>query len=75
MAAESGLEGAYDPLTDSIVFKGHVSSAGWENLAEAKVLLRMLREQLPKDDAATFLYYMSMIFKVAQTPLGELCQK
>jgi hypothetical protein len=76
MSDKGELSWAYDPAKDSIVFKGHVTSAGWENLAEAKVLLRMLRKQLPKNDAATFLYYMSVIFKVAEIPLErsyEIC--
>jgi len=75
MAEGAELEWGYDQQTDSIVFKGRVTSAGWANSEEAKVLVRMLRKRLPKDDAATFLYYMSTIFKVAQTPLEELCQK
>jgi|688.fasta_scaffold42126_7 hypothetical protein len=71
MSDKGELSWAYDPAKDSIVFKGHITSAGWENSAEAKVLLRMLRERLPKNDAATFLYYMSVIFRVAETPLEK----
>jgi hypothetical protein len=64
------LEWGYDPQTDSIVFKGHVTSMGWANLEEAKVLVRMLRK-LPKNQAATFLYNMAVIFEVAQIPVDS----
>lgn len=70
MVDSVGLEWSYDPQTDSIVFKGHITSTGWANEAEAKVLLQMLKKQLPKNDASRFLRNVAVIFDVAETPSG-----
>ncbi len=61
MTYESGLEWGYDPLTYSILFKGRIALADWEDTPE---VLRVLCNS-PQDHVA-FLYNAASFFEGAR---------